>query len=41
VTSSEVATIQFLNRVTDYIYICPRTDDVAEVLSEMVFAADI
>ena len=23
------------------LYRCPRTDDVAEVLSEMVFAADI
>jgi len=43
VTSSEVATIQFLNRVIYCIsvYRCPRIDDVAEVLSEMGFAADI
>jgi len=31
VTSSEVATIQFLNRGIQTVYICPRPDDVAEV----------
>ena len=40
VTSSEVATIQLLNGLQT-VYRCPRTDDVAEVMSEFVLAADI
>jgi len=41
VISSEVATIQFLNRGLQTVYKCLRTDDVAEVQSELFFAADI
>lgn len=41
VASSEVATIQFLNRGFQTVYRWPRIDDVADVQSKFVFAADI
>ena len=41
VASSGVATIQFLNRGFQTVYRWPRIDDVADVRSKFVFAADI
>lgn len=41
VASSEVATVQFLNRGFQNIYRWPRIDDVADVQSKFVFAADV
>jgi len=41
VASSEVATIQFLKRGFQTVYRWPRIDDVADVRSKFVFAADI
>ena len=38
-SSEEVATIQSLNRELQSVHRCPRTDDVGEVQSELVFAA--